>query len=943
MKRTKDEHEEHVRQLFRHITLSSILLVLSVSVLVLSFSVLDTSLAINSSPTQSSFQECPTSSEKASGRRRIVFMVIDAWRLSFLTSETSPMKFVRSAIAKRDAVLFEAYARMPTVTLPRITAYLSGTLPSFGTVLTNFASSELKVDNWIEASREKDLKIHFFGDDTWLKLFPGKFRKSDGVTSFFVNDYTEVDNNVTRHLDGELSSDTWDILILHYLGLDHVGHSLGGTSPMINVKLAEMDAVVEKIVQSESIQSTETMVVVCGDHGMTEAGSHGGASSSESVVPVVFFVSRVGKREHQTALRPPRIEQMDVSATISSYLSVRQPLSSYGISLIPQLKRNWQFDEEFIDRDFQNTLRHFSLINGAQLLELQQQMKFSIEDCSEQNLSQSNRTRILESLHAVQSEEIEKASTTSINPMIICLALLALAFYIPFRVQRWHFQTSFLQFFLPISSYFSSSLIEEEHEIWYFIASTALLVNTLAIYLRSKDKGRLLDTVTVAVCHRLGVAWRQNERRRWSMSSDLLPPQIFDEPFLLKNMSSYDGKSFSSQFSSASLLAGLIWIFLISKKKRGFATALQVIGIFGSAIFHYVRNENPFGDQTLETAIRLFSLASAYLSPTSSILTYILFISPPHQLFLLAAVHEMGRRAAKAKLGVDPLMALLVSAFYYTGNSNSLSTIDLAASYTGVTSYQPIFIAFQLLLNMYAGPIVFILGLCSEKRNVGIELEALAAWTFAYRIVAFSVSILSFIIFRQHLFLWTVFAPKVVYDMIHSLLAAVLQETSLLLEKLTYKKACLIIATLEIVYWVYYAILLIFAVIHHQQAWSIVFTSVNLFMLTIQIAILWFGVIKEDPKFLQTHLIFLCLTILWDFLLFIGFFVVTVFPYVYSNQYLQYNGKEWNARTFAIVMGSLLLLWFVCRYFMMLTIFRFWKILRANQGYRRPRSFTQEK
>jgi len=36
-----------------------------------------------------------------------------------------------------------------------------------------------------------------------------------------------VDNNVTRHLDWELVSKDWDVLILHYLGLDHVGH-LGG-------------------------------------------------------------------------------------------------------------------------------------------------------------------------------------------------------------------------------------------------------------------------------------------------------------------------------------------------------------------------------------------------------------------------------------------------------------------------------------------------------------------------------------------------------------------------------------------------------------------------------------------------------------------------------------------------------------------------------------------
>lgn len=35
-------------------------------------------------------------------------------------------------------------------------------------------------------------KIIFFGDDTWIKLFPNYFQRHDGTTSFFVSDYTEV-------------------------------------------------------------------------------------------------------------------------------------------------------------------------------------------------------------------------------------------------------------------------------------------------------------------------------------------------------------------------------------------------------------------------------------------------------------------------------------------------------------------------------------------------------------------------------------------------------------------------------------------------------------------------------------------------------------------------------------------------------------------------------
>lgn len=62
-----------------------------------------------------------------------------------------------------------------------------------------------------------------------------------------------MDNNVTRHLEKVLRPDnnkepSFDFLVLHYLGLDHIGHLEGARSPKIKPKLIEMDQVVKKIV-----------------------------------------------------------------------------------------------------------------------------------------------------------------------------------------------------------------------------------------------------------------------------------------------------------------------------------------------------------------------------------------------------------------------------------------------------------------------------------------------------------------------------------------------------------------------------------------------------------------------------------------------------------------------------------------------------------------------
>lgn len=59
--------------------------------------------------------------------------------------------------------------------------------------------------------------------------------------------YFKVDNNVTRHIESEFSLSDWDVLILHYLGLDHIGHLAGPRSPLVQPKLNEMDGIIEDV------------------------------------------------------------------------------------------------------------------------------------------------------------------------------------------------------------------------------------------------------------------------------------------------------------------------------------------------------------------------------------------------------------------------------------------------------------------------------------------------------------------------------------------------------------------------------------------------------------------------------------------------------------------------------------------------------------------------
>lgn len=68
----------------------------------------------------------------------------------------------------------------------------TGSVPSFLDVILNIAESDTSStlayqDTWLAQLKAKGGRLVMYGDDTWLKLFPGMFDRADGTTSFFVS------------------------------------------------------------------------------------------------------------------------------------------------------------------------------------------------------------------------------------------------------------------------------------------------------------------------------------------------------------------------------------------------------------------------------------------------------------------------------------------------------------------------------------------------------------------------------------------------------------------------------------------------------------------------------------------------------------------------------------------------------------------------------------
>ncbi|KIV99137.1 uncharacterized protein PV09_09168 [Verruconis gallopava] len=313
---------------------------------------------------------------------KAVILVVDALRYDFTvpfkaqTERDAPRHFhdalkvlYDTAVEDpRKAVLLPFIADPPTTTLQRLKGLMTGTLPTFVDAGSNFAGTVIDEDNLIAQMHNASKTVVHLGDDTWQALFPGYFNAelSRPYDSFNVWDLHTVDDGVTEHLIPLLqptNASKWDVLIGHYLGVDHAGHRYGPDHPAMTAKLQQMDGVFRKVVE---LVDDKTLLVIMGDHGMDPKGDHGGESDDEVEAALWMYSKKgiFGREKHQpvtpseTAKQNP-VAQIDLVPTLALLLGLPIPFNNLGAPIV----------EAFIGskgRDYENLAR-VSRITAAQV------------------------------------------------------------------------------------------------------------------------------------------------------------------------------------------------------------------------------------------------------------------------------------------------------------------------------------------------------------------------------------------------------------------------------------------------------------------------------------------------------------------------------------------------------------------------------------------------
>ena len=129
-------------------------------------------------------------------------------------------------------------------------------------------------------------------------------------------------------------------------------------------------------------------------------------------------------------------------------------------------------------------------------------------------------------------------------------------------------------------------------------------------------------------------------------------------------------------------------------------------------------------------------------------------------IFLQIIVLHMLFKHVECNSETNAVMLCIFSkcTFFHLGNSNALSTIDVGAGYMGLSEYNALTVVVLLALHTFSGPLItFAYCLQRGTKDVLLKIYFYQTWL---DLLVFCVLCTGL---RYHIFVWTVFSPKLLY------------------------------------------------------------------------------------------------------------------------------------------------------------------------------------
>ena len=725
-----------------------------------------------------------------------------------MVSSRKEMRYLRSLVANSSECrgAFVSTAQTPTVTMPRIKALVTGTVPNFIDVMNNIDSAALQEDNVVERLRSHSQRLVFYGDETWLKLFPTHFQRSDGTSSFFTKDFTIVDQNVSRHIEEEFDplfkhqrSNDWDAVFLHYLGLDHIGHQHGPDSRHMGDKLREMDIAFELVhtgLKQQEIarkrrnpDALPTLLLLLSDHGMTNQGNHGGASKDETSAFLVLQhvdASQASPHKAPGSLKLGKVMQVDLAPTLGLLLGVGIPEQSVG-SIIPEA-----FPQEVKAKAYEANAKqlHANVVANGAVLSEEGRIVFANEEY-EQFIHIGKEALI----------GVRPADGASIREAIVLVSALVLMAIPTAGALYWAggFQTSSDIVCLGMAmvvhpfGFFSSSFIENEHAFWYHVFTLWLLLRALLCFARNQP---FSASKLLAVAGLMRTMRSRLQIINWALLNGEADPTRTNDGTAVLVVPQFMAHRMTAAVSVVIITVACIGLLREQSKSLTRCRVAIGVSLIACCSICFIKTDSVGQAEVLvarvvfvcvfaQTVLALLcsSTSEAYPFVFTAMFVLIALVHRREQTVIISLIaaatliitDHLQQSVLGWKESAVVLCCLGQCAFFGLGNSHAIATMDISGAYTGLSEYifaVVFFLTGVILFSSHLLP----MALFFSARMKGLKeadlvqsMWGIAAWSCYRMCIASTVLVLM----RNHLFIWTVFAPKWVYEFLSTLMVFV--------------------------------------------------------------------------------------------------------------------------------------------------------------------------
>lgn len=199
------------------------------------------------------------------------------------------------------------------------------------------------------------------------------------------------------------------------------------------------------------------------------------------------------------------------------------------------------------------------------------------------------------------------------------------------------------------------------------------------------------------------------------------------------------------------------WVTLITKAR--ISLIVNIVGLTWFTVQWSKRRDTPW-------FVGAFGFINLFLLGQSR------YVNIP--LFLLFEAQRLLLEMSLANNGWVAMSCLWMQhvSFFALGNSNSLSSIDLSNAYNGISSYSIPLVGTLTFISNWAGPIwwslaalQFLLMRHEETKFGGTNgYVEWMWWCSLFHGIVMCFLVTACIILRTHLFIWTVFSPKFLFQ-----------------------------------------------------------------------------------------------------------------------------------------------------------------------------------